>query len=206
MVKEFNILIAGVGGQGGITLSRMITDAAAGKGLKVVRYESLGMAQRGGSVQAHIRFGEGVFSPLIPAGRADVLMALEPSEALTAVDFVGENTHTILNTRRILQVPVLMGESEYPPLTEEISLLGDLGKAVYTLNAYELAKQVGTTRVANTVMLGALSKLGIVPLTRDELLRSVKSIAPPQYLKENIAAFEAGERELEKGNLKVRMS
>lgn len=198
VVRGFNILIAGVGGQGGITLSRMITDAAASKGLKVVRYESLGMAQRGGAVQAHIRFGEDVFSPLIPRGRADVLMALEPNEALRVVDFIGGDTHTILNTRKISPIPVLMGEAEYPPLAEEISLLENLGKAVYTLDAYELARKAGTTRVANTVMLGAFSKLNLAPLTRDELLQSVKGIAPQKYLKENIVAFEAGEKELEK--------
>lgn len=198
MVREFNVLITGVGGQGGITLSRMITDAAARKGLKVVRYESLGMAQRGGAVQAHIRLGEDIFSPLIPSGRADVVIALEPNEALRVVDFIGDETSIILNIRKIPPIPALMGEVNYPLLAEEISLLENLGRTVYTLDAYELAKEVGTTRVANTVILGAFSKLNLAPLTRDELLQSVKSIAPQKYLKENIAAFEVGEKELEK--------
>lgn len=198
LIREFNLLISGVGGQGGITLSRMITDAAAKKGLKVFRYESLGMAQRGGSVQTHIRFGEDVFSPFIPNGQADVLIALEPNEALKAVDFIGKETTTILNTKKIPPLPVLLGEHNYPTLAEEISLLKALGKAVYALDAYELAKEAGTTRVANIVILGAFSKLNLAPLTRDELLQSVKSNAPQKYLKENIAAFEVGEKELEK--------
>ena len=198
MADEFNCLIVGVGGQGAATLTNVIADAATQKGLRGRMHETLGMAQRGGSVQIHIRLGEKVYNSLIPPGKADVLVALDPNEALRVAELIGEKTSIILNTRGILPVTVLMGKASCPTMDEEISLLKKLGKDVHAFDAYELAKVAGSTRALSVVLLGSLSRLNLLPLTREELVKSMMSNVPKKYLKENIAAFDAGEKEVEK--------
>ncbi|WP_428084161.1 indolepyruvate oxidoreductase subunit beta [Candidatus Hadarchaeum sp.] len=198
MSDEFNCIIVGVGGQGGATLTNVIAEAATRKGLRGRMHETLGMAQRGGSVQVQIRLGSQVYSSFIPPGQADVLIALDPNEALRAADYVGEKTTIIMNTNGILPVSVLMGKEKYPDLKEEISLLKQLGKEVYAYDAYGLAKQAGSLRAMSVVLLGSLAKLGVSPFTRDELYQAMVDTVPKKYLNENIAAFNAGEKEIEK--------
>ncbi|KUO40261.1 MAG: hypothetical protein APZ16_04640 [Candidatus Hadarchaeum yellowstonense] len=198
MSEEFNCLIVGVGGQGGATLTNVIAEAATRKGLRGRMHETLGMAQRGGSVQVQIRLGSQVYSSFIPPGQADVLIALDPNEALRAADYIGKKTTIIMNTSGILPVSVLMGKDKYPDLNEEISLLKQLGKEVYAYDAYELAKQAGSIRAMSVVLLGSLARLNIAPLTRDELYQAMVDTVPKKYLQENIAAFKAGEKEIEK--------
>ena len=198
MADEFNCLIVGVGGQGAATLTNVIADAATQKGLRGRMHETLGMAQRGGSVQIHIRLGEKVYNSLIPPGKADVLVALDPNEALRVAELIGEKTSIILNTRGILPVTVLMGKASCPTMDEEISLLKKLGKDVHAFDAYALAKVAGSTRALSVVLLGSLSRLNLLPLTREELVKSMMGNVPKKYLKENIAAFDAGEKEVEK--------
>jgi len=198
MSDEFNCMIVGVGGQGGATLTNVIAEAATRKGLRGRMHETLGMAQRGGSVQVQIRLGREIYSSSIPPGQADVLIALDPNEALRAADSIGKRTTIIMNTRGILPVSVLMGKARYPDLNEEITLLKELGKSVYAYDAYELAKKAGSIRAMSVVLLGSLARLNIAPMTRDELFQSMTDTVPKKYLKENIAAFNAGEKEIEK--------
>ncbi|MBC7219646.1 MAG: indolepyruvate oxidoreductase subunit beta [Hadesarchaea archaeon] len=198
MSDEFNCIIVGVGGQGGATLTNVIAEAATRKGLRGRMHETLGMAQRGGSVQVQIRLGSQVYSSFIPPGQADVLIALDPNEALRAADYIGKKTTIIMNTSGILPVSVLMGKDKYPDLKEEIPLLKQLGKEVYAYDAYALAKQAGSIRTMSVVLLGSLARLGISPLTRDELYQAMLDTVPKKYLNENIAAFNAGEKEIEK--------
>lgn len=198
MVEEFNVLITGVGGQGGITISKIISEAAVGEGLKVRVGESLGMAQRGGAVQSHIRMGEGVYSSIIPHERADVVISLEPIEALRVAGYIGKRTTIILNLNRIPPTSILTGEGDYPALDDEIRILKKIGGRIYTIDAERLAKKAGLARASNVVMLGTFSALNLGPLSRDAMMRTMTGVVPKKYLKENIEAFKAGEEEIKK--------
>ena len=198
MSDEFNCLIVGVGGQGVATLTNVIADAATKKGLRGRMHETLGMAQRGGSVKIQIRLGKEVHTPSIPPTQADVLIAMDLNEALRAVEYIGKKTLIIMNTRGVFPVSVLMGQVKYPDLKEEIALLEKLGNKVYCYDAYELAKQAGSMRAVSVVLLGSLAKLNVSPISRDDLFQSMTESVPKKYLNENIAAFSAGEKEIEK--------
>jgi len=198
MVEEFNVLITGGGGQGGITISKIISEAAVSEGLKVRVGESLGMAQRGGAVQSHIRMGEGVYSSIIPHERADVVISLEPIEALRVAGYIGKRTIIILNLNRIPPTSILTGEGDYPALDDEMLILKKIGGSIYTLDAGGLAKKAGLARASNVVMLGAFSALNLGPLSRDAIMRTMTRVVPKKYLKENIEAFKAGGEEIKK--------
>ena len=193
MVKEFNLLISAVGGQGGLTLSRVIASAAVKIGLKVRVGETLGMSQRGGAVISFVRMGEDVYSPLIPEGETDVLIGMEPIEALRAAKYVGPKTVAIVNTRPIKPVPVNLGLEEYPPIEKVIELLGKLSWKVINFDAYEIAKHAGSTRVVNSVMLGAIVALKVLPIPREIVLETLLENVPKGTEKINETAFKLGE-------------
>ncbi len=193
MVKEFNLLISAVGGQGGLTLSRVIASAAVKIGLKVRVGETLGMSQRGGAVISFVRMGEDVYSPLIPEGETDVLIGMEPIEALRAAKYVGPKTVAIVNTRPIKPVPVNLGLEEYPPIEKIIELLGKLSGKVINFDAYEIAKHAGSTRVVNSVMLGAIVALKVLPIPREIVLETLLENVPKGTEKINETAFKLGE-------------
>jgi len=193
MVKEFNLLISAVGGQGGLTLSRVIASAAVKMGLKVRVGETLGMSQRGGAVISFVRMGEDVYSPLIPEGETDVLIGMEPIEALRAAKYVGPKTVAIVNTRPIKPVPVNLGLEEYPPIEKVIELLSKLSGKVINFDAYEIAKRAGSTRVVNSVMLGAIVALKVLPIPRETILETLLENVPKGTEKINETAFKLGE-------------
>ena len=192
MIKEYNILIASVGGQGGITLARILSNAAQSQGLKVRVGETLGMAQRGGPVQSHVRFGEDVYGPMIPKGRSDVLLSLEPAEALRVVRYIGKRTTTIMNTSPTLPIPVILNEATYPDPARITSILERIGGRVYSIDAVELAREAGSLRSMNVVMLGAYVSLGEPILTLDTIEESLATSLPSRYLEQNIRALKIG--------------
>ena len=196
MVKEFNLLISAVGGQGGLTLSRVIASAAVKMGLKVRVGETLGMSQRGGAVVSFVRMGEDVYSPLIPVGEADILIGMEPIEALRAAKYVGSKTVTIVNTRPIKPVPVNLGLEEYPPIEKVIELLKEISGLVIDFDAYEIARNAGSSRVVNSVMLGALTALKILPIPRETVLETLLENVPKGTEEINEIAFKLGENKI----------
>src|SRR5512137_742959 len=117
-VKELNIIIAGVGGQGVVLLSEILGNASVRDGLKVRGSEVLGMAQRGGSVFSNIRLGSEVEAPLTAEGKCDILVALEPSEALRNIQYLHRNSIVIFNTRKVIPATVSMGKSTYPEIAQ----------------------------------------------------------------------------------------
>ena len=192
MIREYNILISSVGGQGGITLARIISKAALSQGLEVRVGETLGMAQRGGSVQSHVRLGEDVYGPLIPDGRSDVVLSLEPAEALRVSRYVGKRTTIITNTSPYLPISVLLKETTYPKIEQITSILHRLGGRVYSIDAMELAKKAGSSRSLNIVVLGAYMSLGEPVLTPDAIKEAMASSLPGRYLGQNIRALKLG--------------
>ena len=192
MIKEYNILISSVGGQGGVTLARIISEAAMSQGLKVRVGETLGMAQRGGSVQSHVRLGENVYGPLIPRGRSDVLLSLEPAEALRVAKYIGRETTVIVNTLPMLPISVMLKEATYPRIEEIVQMLMKIGGKIYALDATELAKEAGAPESLNIVILGSFMALGERVLgleaVRDALFRNMQG----RNLEGNLRAFEMG--------------
>jgi indolepyruvate ferredoxin oxidoreductase beta subunit len=194
---EHNILITSVGGQGGITLARVLADAALAQGLNVRVGETLGMAQRGGSVQSHVRIGEGVHGSLIPKGRCNVLLSLEPSESVRVPEYLGHGTMAILSTNPVYPIPVMLKEAKYPGLPSIISALEKIGCRVYTLDAKSLAIDADAPTSINIVILGAYAALVSV-LTAESLQRALGEALSRRFLDANTRAFNKGYAEMKK--------
>jgi indolepyruvate ferredoxin oxidoreductase beta subunit len=192
--SECDIVIVGVGGQGVILISDVIGRAAVRAGKPVRGAETHGMAQRGGSVINHTRIGCR-FSPMVSSGGADVLLALEPAEALRFAHFLSPGGTALVNTRPVLPVTVTTGKSRYPFLEDILTPLRAACKDVKAMDATSIAKQAGTAQAMNVVMLGALAKY--VPLTEDLLAGAIREVVPSRYLDINRRAFDLGKAEVE---------
>lgn len=192
--SECDIVIVGVGGQGVILISDVLGRAAVKAGMPVRGAETHGMAQRGGSVINHTRIGCR-FSPMVPSGGADVLLALEPAEALRFGHYLSRDGVALINTEPVLPVSVTMGKSVYPALEDLVAPLRKICKEVRTLDATTLAKTAGTSQAMNVVMLGALSKY--TPIKEELLLDALCDVVPKKYLDANKRAFGIGKAEVE---------
>ncbi len=185
-----NLLVCGVGGQGVILFSDIIAHLALTAGWDVKKSEVHGMAQRGGSVTSHIRWGKRVYSPLIEEGTADIVVAFEGLEALRYLPFLSQDGILIYDPIRIEPLPVQIGLiASFPEKTvqERIELRTSRNRAI---PAFATACQLGNPRVQNTVMLGAVSKLLGFPLA---LYHQVfKSLIKPEFLEINLKAFQTG--------------
>jgi len=177
-----DVIIVGVGGQGILLTSNIISQAALDSGLDVKKSETHGMAQRGGSVVTHVRIGDKVNSILIPKGEADVLIASEPVEALRYMDYLGSKGKAIVNS-----VPIKV--PGYPDTKQVMDELKKQGAVV--LDALEIAKKAGHPLTQNVVLVGAASKY--LPMNEDSLKSSIKKIVSKK-LDENLAAFDLGRK------------
>ncbi len=182
--KTKNVFIAGVGGQGIILASEILSDAALAKGLDVKKSEVHGMAQRGGSVVSHVRFGEEVHSPVITAGEADLLVSFEKMEALRWVQAVAPGGKIIVNTQEI----VPSGQEVYPKDID--SQMDERAPGTIRIDALKLAKEAGHIRAVNVVMLGAMSHF--LDFTMDEWRAAIESRVPKKTVEINVKAFELG--------------
>ncbi|WP_175058795.1 indolepyruvate oxidoreductase subunit beta [Thermococcus sp. 2319x1] len=187
---EFNLIIAGVGGQGGLTLSRIIGNAAMKEGYNVRIGETLGMSQRYGSVLSYLRFGEEVYSPLIEEGEADLMLALEPVEALRNARFLSDKSYAIVNAYPIHTATTLVGKERYPSL-EEIS--GVLSR-ICTVEMRNFQKEADkiNPRTLGVLMLGFAYGKGLIPLKKESLLGGIQETLKPTLWEINIKAFERG--------------
>jgi len=191
--KKFDLLITGVGGQGAILASDIIGKAAVAAGLPIRAAETHGMAQRGGSVVNHIRIGED-FGSMIPKKGADLMLALEPMEAVRYVDFLKDEAVVIVNTQPVIPVTVTSGLAKYPDVREILDVLSEK-YIVKAFNADELAFEAGSRLAMNVAMVGAVS--GYLPIPKETLLESVKALVPQKTIEVNIRAFEMGRKRVE---------
>ncbi|NLK21086.1 MAG: indolepyruvate oxidoreductase subunit beta [Epulopiscium sp.] len=183
-----NILIVGVGGQGTLLTSRIIGDVAINKGYDVKMSEVHGMAQRGGSVVTHVKYGNEVYSPLVEEGCADILLAFEKLEALRWIHYLKEDGIAIVNEQEINPMPVITGAAKYPDNT--IERIKEACKDTYVVDALKIAKELGNMRVLNTVLLGMLAKhLG---LPEEEWNAAIERTVPPKTIEINKKAFLTG--------------
>lgn len=186
--KVTNILLVGVGGQGIILASEIMADVFMEAGYDVKKSEVHGMAQRGGSVSTHVRFGPKVYSPLIKEGEADIFMAFEELEALRYLSFLGLRPAILLNEQRLNPPGVSLGNEDYPADAKEV-LSRRAGKFKH-IPARDLAVRAGDVRAVNVVLLGALhSFLSIPEKTWTDLI--LKRF-PPKAGPVNLEAFRLG--------------
>ena len=187
-----SILLCGVGGQGILLAAKVIGAAAERAGLPVAANEIHGMAQRGGSVRAFVKFGEEVRSPLVLEGAADVLAALEPVEALRWAHFLRPGGLAVVNTRPVVPVTVSSGKAKYP--SDIDARLARVFPRLVACDCEASAIEMGNAKLANTILVGMLAR--DLPfdddIWRDALARSVK----PAFLEANVRAFAFG-RELQ---------
>jgi indolepyruvate ferredoxin oxidoreductase beta subunit len=190
-----DILIAGVGGQGIILASRALASAAVTAGLPVRTAETIGMAQREGSVVSRVRLGVQEAGPLIPAGAADILLALEPAEACRNLKYLRPGGKALVSTAPVIPVLAALGSSPYP-LDDILAYLQDNLPGCRCLDALALAREAGSPRTLNLVMLGCLVNFGL-PFPADVLLAEALKLLPASVHDMNRRAFELGRRALE---------
>lgn len=186
-----NILIAGVGGQGTVLASKILGEVAKSAGYDVKQSEIHGMSQRGGSVVTHVRYGQKIYSPLVAAGNADVIMAFEELEALRYLPYLKKDGLLIVNQQQMLPMPVIAGNAQYPK--DVIEEAGAMGAQVKASAASALALEQGDARAANVVLLGILSRYLEFP--EERWLDAIRKTVKDKLVDMNLRAFEAGRRQ-----------
>ena len=188
-----NILVAGVGGQGVLLFADIVSQLAVSAGLDVKKSEDHGMAQRGGSVASHVRFGANIASPLIDEGTADLVVAFEAMEGLRAAHFLAPAGCLVYDPHRINPLPVNLGTVERPTDDALLARIGARAKSNLAVPAFARALALGNARAQNVVMLGAVSHR--LPFPVEACLVAIRAAVKPGALELNLAAFAAG-REL----------
>jgi len=185
------IQIVGVGGQGALTVSKIIGNAAMAKDMPVVMSEIHGMAQRGGVVQTTIRLGKAE-SPLPFGSDISIFVAFEPMEAYRARNEITRDTVVVINRDPIRPVSVSSGGAPYPDVDAIVSEIRKFARRVHSLSAIEKATQAGNPRTTNVVLLGAMCACGIIPFTREEIEEAIKASVPSRSIEVNLKAFDLG--------------
>ncbi len=190
----YNIVITGVGGQGNVMASRLVGNMLVRKGYRVTIGETFGVSQRGGSVMSHMRISKAeTWSPQIPQGKADLIVALEPSEAVRVLrDYGNAKVILLSNTRPVFPVSVIAGEIAYPPLEAIIEGARLLCKETFFMNATDEALAIGSAILSNIIMVGAVAGLQILPLEKADFKKIVAGMVTPDKLDINMKAFARG--------------
>ena len=190
MEETKNILLVGVGGQGIILASTILSRSALLAGHDVKNNEVHGMAQRGGSVVCQIRFGKKVHSPLVSRGSAHYLISLERLEALRYLEYCNRNTRVVVSRQEIVPVTVTSGSAEYPENIDEI-LSRNLDHVEF-VDALDIAREAGSVRTANVVLIGAMSRH--LPFEDAVIEQAIEESVKKEFLDMNIKAFNSGKR------------
>jgi len=191
MSGSYNFLLAGVGGQGTILASNVLAQVALTVGFDVKKSEVHGMAQRGGSVNTHVRWNsERVYSPLIGLGEASFLLAFEEAEALRYAAYLKPGGIAIVNEYTIKPITVTSGGAHYPSRAELEATYEQLTDRLYLVPGTTLAQELGNARAGNVVLLGALSTF--LDLPPETWLEVIAARVPPKYVDLNRQAFLKG--------------
>jgi indolepyruvate ferredoxin oxidoreductase beta subunit len=187
-----DILIAGVGGQGTLFATNVLCQYALERGLNVLGTETIGAAQRGGSVVSHMRISDQpIYSPLIPPGRGDVLLGMESIEFLRNIKILGKNGYYILNLYSLPTVNTNLGIDRYPREDEIVSAAKKACERGFIIPATIKAAELGNTQMTNVIMLGVLAKVDDF-FEYDEVKKTVEKTSPKRFSKQNVTAYEAG--------------
>jgi len=190
----WNVIITGVGGQGNVLASQILGQILIQQGYSITIGETYGASQRGGSVMSHIRVSRTAqFSPLIPEGKCDLVLGLEPVEALRILAQYGNpGVMMLINTRPIYPIDVIAGNAAYPEISVVLKKIQGLSRRVWTLNATEIGLELGDPIFSNIVMIGALSATDLLPVHREGFQTDIQEMLPSHKLQLNIEACERG--------------
>jgi indolepyruvate ferredoxin oxidoreductase beta subunit len=190
----YNIIITGVGGQGNVMASRILANMLVKRGYYVTIGETFGASQRGGSVMSHLRVSaRSSWSPQIPKGRVDMVIALEPTEGVRVLKNYGNPQVKILtNTRAIHPVGVIAGELDYPSMEKIKNWVQELTSSAWFIDATDEAVKLGNPILGNIIMLGALSGVGVLPLDREDFKEVILGSIPQDKLDINLKAYDIG--------------
>jgi len=183
-----NTVLCGVGGQGTVLASKLLAAAAMDRGLPVKTAETIGMAQRGGSVFSHVRIGDGVSSPLIGRGRADLIIAFEPAEAVRQLPFLKPEGTVVVATRPIVPASALTGGPAYE-LDAIMTYLEDKVEHLVLVDADAAARDFGSSKCLNVVLLGAAVRSGVLSLTTEDVAKAIKRLVPERFQDLNARAL-----------------
>jgi indolepyruvate ferredoxin oxidoreductase beta subunit len=202
-MKEFNIVLAGVGGQGTLLASEALGIAAVKDALNVRVSEIHGMAQRGGAVASTVRIGENVLAPTVLEGQADVLLGFEPFETVRNLKYASEKTRVIMNTEKIPPTELAAKNVKYPSLDQIVQKVHLFTEKVVLIDAAQLAKKAGSSLTQNVVLLGALAGTGVLPVKKQSLIEAVRELVPTKHVEINLKAFELGYESVKEGHKKA---
>ncbi|MGD0280289.1 MAG: indolepyruvate oxidoreductase subunit beta [Smithella sp.] len=196
--EPVNIIITGVGGQGNVMASRVLAGMLVNAGYIVTIGETFGMSQRGGSVMSHLRVSsKSVFSPQIPQGRADIIVALEPVEALRVLVRYGNPDVAVLaNSRMVYPMGVITGDFTYPSLDEIQSMFEKLAAKSWLIDATSAAVDLGNPVLSNIVMIGALAGAALLPIDRHAFEKEITKSMPADKREINLTAFDIGAKKI----------
>lgn len=189
--NNFNILIVGVGGQGVLLASEIISEVAMQAGFDIKKSEVHGMSQRGGVVESHVKIAPKVYSPTIGHGQADVLIAFEQAEGLRALDWMRKDGVAIISLTRLIPAIVTSSkEFEYPE--DPVAEMKKRAEHVVAVPADKIAGELGNPRLVNTILLGVLSNY--LPFEKDLWLEAIKNRVKAKFVDINLTAFEQGQQ------------
>ena len=186
-----SVILCGVGGQGTVLASKLISYAAMAKGEAVRSAETIGMAQRGGSVTSHIRIGEGAFSPLIPKGKADVMIAFEPAEAVRNLDYLRQDGVAVVSMKAVKPVTASLSSKEYEG-QEMLDYLEHQVKRLVIVDGQQIMEELGSAKILNVILLGAAIGCHEIDISVEEIAQAIKEKVPERFYELNLRALEAG--------------
>lgn len=188
-----NILLTGVGGQGTVLAAKMLAQAAEEKGWPVRTAETIGMAQRGGSVVSHVRMGddgEAPASPLVPRGSADLVVAFEPAEAARVLPYLAPDGVVVTATTAVQPVTAALSDAPYHASDVLGRLAVQLGDRLVAVDDAALTARVGSRRALNTVLVATAVATGRVPLALDDVRAAVRACVKPRFIDMNLSAID----------------
>lgn len=183
-----DIILCGVGGQGTILASKLLAAAAMECCLPVKTAETIGMAQRGGSVFSHVRIGEGAASPLIGKGRASLIIAFEPAEAVRQLPYLREGGTVVVSDRAIVPASAMVGGPAYD-VDAIMAYLRNNVQNLVVVDAEKAAQDLGSAKCLNVVLLGAAARSGALSLTTEDIAGAIKRLVPERFQDLNARAL-----------------
>lgn len=192
-MKTYNIILAGVGGQGVLTLAGIIARAAFLEGYDVKASELHGLSMRFGSIDVNLRIGKNIYSPLVPLRSADLIISQEPLEAARKIKYANKNTVFILDTKPQIPIISYIEKTKYPSISEIKTMLSKSSKKIITVDASEVSiKEAGSSVMANIFLLGRLAAEKVLPIKKESYIKIMKEILKPAALEQNLKIFELG--------------
>jgi indolepyruvate ferredoxin oxidoreductase beta subunit len=192
LMKEFNIVLTGVGGQGTLLAAEILGTAAVMEGLNVRVSEIHGMAQRGGAVTSDVRIGDNVLASTVAEGKADVLLGFEPLETLRNLKYASDKTLVIMSNEKIPPPELAVKKQAYPSIDDVIEKIRLFTKKLIVVETAKLAKQAGNSLTQNVVLIGALAATKTLPIKDETLIKALRELVPAKHSNVNAKAFKLG--------------